>query len=143
MTSPQGGDVVVDTSAVIEAVCAAQPDPALMERLATADRRFVPHLVDIEVISVVRRLVQRQALTGPRAELALSLFAELPLSRVSHEPLRARIWSLRGNVSPYDAAFVALAEAFEAPLLTCDARLSRASGPTCRFEVVGAGADAG
>lgn len=135
-----GGDIVVDTSAVIEIVCALRPDPDLVARLATGERLFVPHVLDIEVISVIRRLERIKLIQTERAAVALSLFSELALSRVSHEPLRGRIWDLRGNVAPHDASFVALAEALDAPLVTCDGKLSRATGPRCRFEIYGTAA---
>lgn len=140
MTPTEGGDIVVDTSAVIEVVCALNPDPGLIDRLATGDRLFVPHVLDIEVLSVIRRLERTSHLQTERAAVALTLFSELALSRVSHEPLRGRIWELRGTVAPHAASFVALAEALEAPLVTCDGRLSRASGPRCRFEIYGTAA---
>ena len=62
--------------------------------------------------------------------------ADLPLQRASHRPLLARCWELRANVTVYDAAYVALAEALDTTLLTGDVRLTRATGPRCRMEVL-------
>jgi len=86
----------------------------------------VPHLAVIETASVLRGLVQGSKLTETRAQAALQDLVELPLVRHPHEPLLQRVWQLRSNLTAYDAAYVALAEALDAPLVTCDARLGRA-----------------
>jgi predicted nucleic acid-binding protein len=91
-----------------------------------------PELIDLEVMSVWRRWLKDER----RARLALADLAGIPLSRCPHAPLIARCWELRGNVTPYDAAYVALAEALSAPLLTTDARLARAPGVRCEVEVL-------
>jgi predicted nucleic acid-binding protein len=72
-------------------------------------------------------------LAADRAEDVRTDFAELAITRYGHEPLADRIWALRETLSAYDAAFLALAEALEAPLITCDARLSRAPGVTAEL----------
>ncbi len=71
-----------------------------------------------------------------RAKVALSDLAALPVRRISHRPLVERCWELRHAVTVYDAAYVALAEALEIPLLTADARLSRAPGLRCRVDLL-------
>lgn len=71
-----------------------------------------------------------------RASLALTDLAAMPLRRASHKALLARCWELRDNITPYDAAYIALAEALEAILLTGDERLARAPSPRCRVEVL-------
>ena len=73
-----------------------------------------------------------------RARLALADLVDLPLTRAPHAALLERCWQLRSNLTPYDAAYVALAEAFDCPLLTADVRLSRATGPRCHVEVLSA-----
>jgi len=95
-----------------------------------------PALIDLEVTSVARRLVASARLPVARAEQALDDLVDLPFPRVSHEPLLARCWELRGNLTPYDAAYVALAEALDVVLLTGDGRLAAAPGPTCPIEVL-------
>jgi predicted nucleic acid-binding protein len=80
--------------------------------------------------------VRQSELSGDRAAAALADLAELPAVRHAHEPYLRRIWALRENVSAYDAVYVALAEALDAPLLTCDARLSRTPLTTVAVEVV-------
>jgi predicted nucleic acid-binding protein len=95
-----------------------------------------PHLLDVEVAQVLRRFVASGALAAPRAAEALTDLADLPLTRYSHEILLPRIWSLRANLTAYDAAYVALAEALDATLLTADLRLLRAPGHTAHIEAI-------
>ena len=85
-----------------------------------------PHLIDLEVAQTLRRLVLG-GLMVQRADDALNDLVQLPVVRYPHHPFMARIWQLRSNVTAYDAAYLALAEFLNAPLLTLDARLSRAS----------------
>jgi predicted nucleic acid-binding protein len=90
-----------------------------------------PHLLDVEVTSALRRLVTSRAMTLPRAAAALDDLATLRLDRYPHLPLLPRIWALRANLSAYDAAYAALAETLECPLLTSDPGLATARGPRC------------
>lgn len=71
-----------------------------------------------------------------RAELAIQDLLAMPLDRAAHQPLLARCWELRDNVTVYDAAYVALAEALGLPLVTADGRLARAPGPRCPIELL-------
>ena len=92
--------------------------------------RFV-HTLDfawIEVLSVFRRKLYRDELAEERARAALTLLDQTPIRRHRASPFAGRVWQLRGALSPYDAAYVALAETLSAPLLTTDARLARAGG---------------
>ncbi len=95
-----------------------------------------PELLDLEVASVLRRLVSAGMLNLRRANLALGDLAAAPVRRASHLPLLRRCWELRENLTVYDAAYVALAEALRVTLLTADTRLSRAPGPRCTIEVI-------
>lgn len=95
-----------------------------------------PELIDLEVASVLRRQVAGGHLDERRAVLALRDLVELPLRRASHRELLPRCWELRATVTPYDAAYVALAEALDAVLLTADSRLSRAPGIRCTVELL-------
>ena len=95
-----------------------------------------PELVDLEVVSVWRRQVAAKQMTARRATLAVSDLGILPLQRSPHRPLLGRIWELRHGVTPYDAAYVALAEALGLVLLTADARLARAPGVRCQIEAI-------
>jgi predicted nucleic acid-binding protein len=107
------------------------------ERLA-AETLAAPELVDLEVVSVWRRQVAAKLMPARRAASAVADLADLPLRRASHRLFLHRIWELRHVVTPYDAAYVALAEALDILLVTADARLSRASGVHCEIEAIGA-----
>lgn len=86
----------------------------------------VPSLCDVEVVSVLRRLVLRRGIPLERAREALASYLELPLERDGHEPILARVLELRENFSAFDSVYVALAESREAVLATADGRLARA-----------------
>ena len=101
-----------------------------------AGQIVAPELIDMDVTSVLRGRAKAGALTVRRAGQALADLEDLDLIRLPHRPLIARCWELRDNVSPYDAAYVALAELLNVTLLTGDRRLARATGPRCRFEVL-------
>ena len=131
--------LVVDTSAVLNALIADPPAAGLIERLGDGGEIGVPHLIDVEALHVLRRLVRLGEVSADRASDARSDLASLALTRYPHEPLAARIWELRDNVTAYDAAFVALADALAVPLITCDARLAEASGTHASIELYGPG----
>jgi predicted nucleic acid-binding protein len=120
--------LVVDTSAVLAVLAGRTPDSELVQRLADDGDLHAPHLIDIELLHALRRLVRGGKLSADRAEDVRTDIAALALTRYGHEPLADRIWALRENLTAYDAAFVALSEALEVPLITCDARLAAAPG---------------
>jgi predicted nucleic acid-binding protein len=130
--------LVIDTSAVLEALAARESDPALVQRLADDGDLHGPHLIDTEVLHALRGLVMGGAISAERAADARTDFAELALVRYPHQPLGDRVWELRHNLTAYDATFVALAEALGAPLVTCDARLASAAGHGARVELFAA-----
>lgn len=130
--------LVVDTSAVLDALVAREPAPGLVERLATDADLHAPHLIDIEILHALRRLNAVGELSDDRATDARADFAELALVRYPHFELSARIWELRHNLTAYDAAFVVLAESMKVPLVTCDARLKAALGHAAEVELFGA-----
>jgi predicted nucleic acid-binding protein len=127
--------LVVDTSAVLEAIAALDPAPGLIERLAQDGDLHGPHLIDTELLHALRRLNINDQISNERAEDARSDFAELALVRYPHQPLNDRVWELRNNVTAYDATFIALAEALSAPLVTCDARLASTPGHRAQIEL--------
>lgn len=94
-----------------------------------------PHLVDLEIASVLRRAVGAGSMTPRRADQALQDLADLDIERVAHTSLLPRLWQLRDNYTAYDACYIALAELFRAPLLTYDARMASGTGARCSFEV--------
>lgn len=128
--------LVVDASVLVVALADDGADgDAARSRLRGASLA-APELVDLEVASVLRRQHRAGRLDDRRADLALTDLGALPMRRVPHLPLLGRCWELKDNLTAYDAAYVAVAEAFEATLLTGDRRLARAAGPQCRIEVL-------
>jgi len=127
--------IVVDTAAVIDALIGRPAPIGLVERIAGARELHAPHLIDVELLHALRRLVASGDIGSDRADDARRDFADLAIVRYPHGPLADRMWELRHNVTPYDAAFVALAEALDIPLVTCDGRLARSSGHHASVEL--------
>lgn len=128
--------IVVDASVLVTGLADDGPDGDRVRARLRGDRLVAPHLVDLEVISAWRRLSISGALDARRAELARDDLAALRIERVAHPPLLDRCWELRGALTVYDAAYVALAELLDATLLTADRRLAAAPGVACRVEVL-------
>lgn len=129
--------IVVDAS-VLANVVGDDGEPGRRTRacvLATGSIS-APDLVDVETVSVLRRHWLRGGLTDERFRLAVADLAALPLNRFPAGPLMARAFELRSNVTPYDACYVALAEALDCPLLTADERLANAPGIECSIELL-------
>jgi len=117
---------------VVDALVAAPRSGQLVDVLSAEDLH-VPHLIDYEVVAAVRGLVLGHHLSAVRAADVLVDFEALPLERwPAHPALRGRAFRLRENLSAYDAAYVALAEALECPLVTRDRRLARTGGHEAR-----------
>jgi len=95
----------------------------------------VPHLLNIEVLNVLRRQTLRGILAEERGATVLQDLESIRMIRYPHVPLLERIWNLRGNLTPYDAAYIALAEALDAPLVTTDTRLAQARGNHATVEL--------
>ena len=129
--------IVVDASVLAVALGDDGTDGRHARERLAGEALVAPELVDLEVVSVWRRHVAAKRMPARRAAGALADLADLPLLRSSHQPLLDRIWKLRHVVTPYDAAYIALAEALDVVLVTSDARLSRASGVNCEIEVIG------
>jgi len=96
----------------------------------------VPHLLDVEVVQVLRRQVRDGMLSSMRADEALDDLDDLPLTWHGHGALLRRIWELRHNLTAYDATYVALAEALDATLLTCDGQIASTPGHHARIDVI-------
>ena len=129
--------IVVDASAILELLLRT-PAAVLVEAQLFAPRQTLhaPHLIDVEVAQVLRRYAATRAIADSRAEEALVDLGDLSLRRYPHDFLLPRIWRLRANLTAYDAAYVALAEALDAPLLTRDAKLAAAPGHHARIALV-------
>jgi predicted nucleic acid-binding protein len=127
--------LIVDTSAALVALTATDPAAEVVERLAEDGDLHAPHLIDIEILHALRRMTMHGELSDERAADARTDFAELALTRYPHQPLSDRIWTLRHNLTAYDATFVALAETLDAPLVTCDTRLAAAPAHDASIEL--------
>ena len=127
--------IVVDTSALISVLAERPLIEPLRTRLVADDDLHAPYLVDVEILNSLRGLVARGTISLDRATDARADYANMLITRYPHQPLADRIWELRENISAYDAAFVALAEALGCPLITCDARLGRAANHAAQIEV--------
>lgn len=129
--------IVIDASAVLAVLINGPAAPRLRARMfAEAQSLHAPHLIDIEVIHVLRRWFLTGQMTLARAQEAIELFRLMPIERYSHEILLERIWQHRANLTAYDAAYVALAETLESVVLTVDAKLAGAPGLSRRVSLV-------
>ena len=128
--------IVVDASAAVDYLLAAGAFERIAARFAApAESLHAPHLLDVEVAHAVRRLAMTREISATRADDALEDFAALRVRRYPHTWLLPRIWELRSNLSAFDAAYVALAEALGAVLVTADGALARAPGHAAKIEL--------
>lgn len=128
--------IVVDASVLAVALGDDGSDGERARVRLAGEVLAAPELIDLETVSVWRRHVATKLMAARRATLAVSDLEIFPLQRSSHQPLLQRIWELRHGVTPYDAAYVALAEALDVVLVTADARLARAPRIRCEIEVL-------
>lgn len=128
--------LVVDASVLFEVVADTPSAEALRERLADDPDHAAPQIIDVEVFAVIRRQHLEARLDRTAAFQAVSDLRDWPGERYGHRPLLERAWDLRQTVRGWDAMYVALAEALDAPLLTADARLAGAPGLRCPIDVV-------
>jgi len=129
--------IVVDASVLLETLLRTSAAKAVEDRLfAPGQTLHAPHLLDVEVAQVIRRYAANGEIDGARGRLALGDLADFPLRRYPHDVLLPRIWDLRNNLTAYDAAYVALAEALDAPLLTRDRRLATAAGHHAQIDLL-------
>ncbi|WP_030160787.1 type II toxin-antitoxin system VapC family toxin [Glycomyces sp. NRRL B-16210] len=124
--------IVLDNSALIEYLTEDSELGRRVRQLLIGQEIAVPHSIDLECVSVLRRLVRHGQLDVDRATAALELFRQMALRRYDHVSLLPRIWELRGNMTSYDAAFAALAEQLGASLLTVDKKFDKTPGLRCQ-----------
>ena len=126
----------MDASAILE-VLLQTPAARRVSRVlfAASQTLHAPHLIDLEIAQVLRRYVRSAILSADRGAEALSDFLDLPLTRYPHFVLLSRVWQLRHNLTAYDVAYLALAEALDAPLITRDRALAR-TGSRARVELI-------
>ena len=128
--------MVVDASALLEVLLGTSSGAAVEERIfASGETLHAPYLLDIEIAQVLRRYAASGQVGAERGRLALVDLTDLPMHRYPHDFLLPRIWALRHNLTAYDATYVALAEALDAPLLTRDRHLAAAPGHQARIEL--------
>jgi predicted nucleic acid-binding protein len=125
--------IVVGTSALVEFLVGADATAEQVRVLVAGHRLAAPHAIDLECASSLRGLVNGRKLAADEAERALDLLAKMNVQRYGHAPLLPRIWQLRSNMWPCDAAYVALAESLGAQLLTIDAKLEKVPGIRCEI----------
>lgn len=129
--------IVLDASALLELLLRTSKAAQVEHRIwANDEPSHAPHLIDVEVTQALRRYARAGDLPPHHASEALDILARFPMTRHAHGPLLARIWALRENLTAYDAAYVSLAEALGATLLTCDGKLAKGTAHRARVEVL-------
>ena len=129
--------IVIDASALLEFLLQTPLGSKVEARLLRNQDEFhSPHLADVEVTQGLRRLVRAGEVSSDRAAEAIADLTDLDLHRHSHLDLLTRAWKLRENITAYDAMYVALAEALDAPIITCDTPLAKAPGHRARIELI-------
>ncbi|MEV4114252.1 type II toxin-antitoxin system VapC family toxin [Nonomuraea sp. NPDC049695] len=113
--------IIIDSSAMVEALTGREADAELIDALQASVH--APHLLDVEVLSTLRGLSLGGKLSTSAAEQARADYLALKITRYEIKGIAERIWELRHNYTAYDASYLALAEALEAPLYTCDGKL--------------------
>lgn len=128
--------IVLDASAAVDWLLQTSVGQQIERRIySRGESLHAPHLLDVEVAQVLRRLVREAVVSAQRAEEAIQDLADLRVTRYPHFIFLHRIWLLRHNLSAYDAAYVVLAENLDATLVTRDACLASASGRVVTVEV--------
>lgn len=128
--------IVLDPSAAVDWLLQTSAGQNIETRIySRSESLHAPHLLDLEVTQVLRRLSSQGVISAHRADEALRDLLDLRVARYPHQVLLPRIWQLRHNFSAYDAAYIVLAEKLRAALLTRDARLASASGHAARIEL--------
>jgi predicted nucleic acid-binding protein len=129
--------IVLDASAAIEWLLQTSTGQRVEQQIfSQSESLHAPHLLDVEIIQVLRRLVRERVISAVRADQAITDLLDLRINRYPHFVLLPRIWQLRHNLSAYDAAYVALAEELGATLLMSDAGLASASGHTAQIHIL-------
>ena len=129
--------IVVDASALVELLLPSDAAGIVATRLFdSGDALAAPHLIDVETAQVLRRYAQAGEIDDLHGRESMADLADMPIRRYPHAVLLPRVWELRRNLTAYDALYVALAEALDAPLVTRDRRLARAAGLGAEIELI-------
>lgn len=128
--------IVLDASAAVDWLLQTPAGQQIEKRIfSRSESLHAPHLLDLEVAQVLRRLARENLISQQRAEQALEDFLSVRVARYPHTVFLPRVWRLRHNLSAYDAAYVVLAEKLNAPLISRDTRLSSAPGHVAQVEL--------
>ena len=127
--------VVIDASALIAALVDSGSEGDWADEIAASGPLLAPELILVETANTLRRLESSGVISRLEANSAFRDLMRLELELLPFAPFAERVWELRGNLTSYDAWYVAVAEVFECPLATLDRRLSRSAGPTCEFSI--------
>ncbi len=128
--------IVLDASAAVDWLLQTPAGRLVENRIYSRNETLhAPHLLDLEVAQVLRRLVAQGVVTGFRAQQAVEDLLDLRITRYPHDVLLSRVWQLRHNFSAYDAAYITLAEELRAVLVTRDGRLASNSGHSASIEL--------
>lgn len=128
--------IIIDASVLVTALVDDGVDGRSVRGRLQGEELTAPAHVDVEFLHALRGLVRSGHLSLGRADRAIAHLVRIPLRRFELPAVASRTWQLRENLTPYDAAYVALAELLSAPLVTSDARLARATGPRCVIELI-------
>jgi predicted nucleic acid-binding protein len=126
--------IIVDASAIGELLASPNPPPELRRRFAFS-RPCAPSVIYPEVLNALRKGLRAGRLAADDVEVMVRDLRDLPITTTSHHPLVRRMWELRNSITPYDAAYVALAEQLDVPLITCDGKLARSHGHSAKIEL--------
>ena len=127
--------VAIDASALVAALMDSGSEGDWAKDVVASGALLAPELILVESANTLRRLERSGAISRLEATSAFRDLMRLELELLPFAPFAERVWELRGNLTSYDAWYVAVAEAFECPLVTLDGKLSRAAGPACEFTV--------
>ena len=129
--------IVLDASVVVELLLGTNRGLRVADRIEPArETLHAPHLIDLEVTQALRRYALSGRLGEGRSAEALEDLGDLDMTRYPHDAFLKRIWALRHDLTAYDAAYLALAEALEAPLLTADTALAGVRDTGARVELI-------
>jgi predicted nucleic acid-binding protein len=128
--------IVVDASVLVAALGDDGHSGQIARQRLRNEHLVAPEIIDLEVISVLRRMVAARLVSDVRGDQAVLDLVSIRMTRVPHRLVVKRCWDLRNNSTPYDAAYIAVAEAFQLNLVTADAKLAGVPGTNCKVELL-------
>jgi len=128
--------IVVDASVILHILTDAPNSETIIARLEAEDGLIAPHLIDLEVLNGLRKHLIAKRLRGEQGALLFKTFADWPIERLSVLHFNPQIWSLRENITPYDASYVCLAANLDVILLTKDKKLQLSANTKAKIELI-------